>query len=293
MKRILTDKETGSSGFGSTMLKKGTKCLQEYAYAKYGLSSWEGTDPMNWGSGMHYVLAHHNLRKQAAQRGEDPETWEAPIEALRRGIAAGYVPALTDAQIAGIVTSYEKNWTSSTSPKGARIVAAEHVYQLDFGLLDMPGHPDHGQPIVYAPRVDLVDFEEKRGELWFTDYKSASSPSARTVEAYRIDWQFILMERIRQVHYPGHPGGVRLRVIESVHPYSADIYNVTPTRHLLDRVDRRYVDFRHTVARLELETLRGERTAWDWPAATQETVCVGGRYGTCKCYDLCYRGPKR
>lgn len=293
MKRILTDTETGSSGIGSSMLKRAAKCPQEYAYAKYGLSTWDGTDPMNWGTGMHYVLAHHNLRKRNAQTGQDPEEWEEPLEALRRGIAAGYVPALSAEQVAGIAESYTKNWGSSTSTRGRRILAAEHVFAIDYGPLDLPGHPDHGEPIVYAPRTDLADFAEARGEVWFTDYKSASSPSKRTVEAYRIDWQFVMLERIRQLHYPGRPGGVMLHIIESVPPYGTELHNVTPTRHLLDRVDRRYVELRIRIAQLELETLRGDRTAYEWPTATQETVCVGGRYGTCKAYDLCYRGPKR
>lgn len=280
--------EVGPSEYGSSRLKAAAKCLQLYAHRKYRTAGTDSRNVLTLGAGVHYATAHHYLRMQQRQRGQDI-TWEEPVRAVRRASVLGIIPAMAPEQLDLVERIYTKNWNPN-QVRGPEVLAVEAVLPIEFGPLNCPGHPDHGKPIRYDSRLDLVTARDNK--VFITDSKTASSPSRVTFDGYRIDWQFIMMAVLGIAHYGKNFGGIYVQILRTTEPYDVQLEPIHVSPHVLQRAPQRYVELAHTVARLELETLREERTPFDWPAAYGETTCVG-RYGACDYYELCFRGPAR
>lgn len=295
--KILGKDQTGPAQYGSSGVKAFTKCPQLYAYNKFVWKEDKGESEgaLALGSAMHFALAHHYLRVRERQLGNDPDTWYPAIQAVELGLLEGVLDPISPEQLQTVRDIYRMRFNPDQRG-GGKVLYVEESLDLDMGELDMPGHPDHGKPILYNPRLDLVQdspVEAPKGKdkmVWLTDHKTASSPSGKTINGYKIDRQFQLMHLIGTTYFGENFGGVFLNLIQTVPPYSIEKVPIPSSPFLQAREQRRYIEMFHYRARLELETLRGERSPFDWPNAEQETACIG-RYGECAGYRLCWAGP--
>jgi hypothetical protein len=168
------------------------------------------------------------------------------------------------------------------------IVGVEEVWSADVGDLDCPGHPEHGQPIRFAPRVDLVT-RDPAGRVWFWDHKTTSALRGDTVSGYSLHGQFLGMRHLGRAYFGEDFGGVVLNMLQTTPPpkFSRPPLEAAPFAD--SQFPTTIVDARHRMAKLEVETRSGVRQACEWPKSLTENSCVG-RYGKCAAFDFCSWG---
>lgn len=163
--------------------------------------------------------------------------------------------------------------------------------------LDAPGHPKHGLPIEGTRRADAVfldPWQGMRGAI--VDHKSTSSVDpGRAVEGFKADlgfgmfWHMGRQAFTPEAKYLGGEGfsGVYVNLIGKREPYRIARAKVPLTTYRNQVLPRALWDTAHEIARLDLETMSGERTLFEWPMAQSETVC-SGRYGLCGGHGICF-----
>jgi len=174
--------------------------------------------------------------------------------------------------------------------------------EVDPCLLEMPGHPEHGRPILSTKRLDAVLERRRDGtmcpEVW--DHKNLMRIEPKKAgTAYRVDlsfnvyrifgeqvWGSTAFDRASVVFHavqkrPGKKGGAR----------QFERLSVPPAPEVIRRLPGRIMDAEHRLALLQLETLRGDRILDDWDAAinADQSPC-SGRYGECRAQGICCEG---
>lgn len=277
------------SKHGSSELKS-SFCEQLYVYKKAGLvGDGPGNTGRARGTAMHLVMAHHWKRIQAIQEGRDPDEWYPPLEALQVARGRGVV-VITDEVSVQVAEMYARNFRSD-DPRAPRVLHVEESLPIDCGVLDCPGHPDHGQPIIYESVMDLVvhGVGKDAGSIYLDDYKNHARVTPRERDGYQLDWQFVMMALTGSTYFGDAFRFPRVRLFD----YDKQAHTVEPihvTRHLVSRATARYARRRHRLAQLDLELAAGA-DPYAVDAALTETAC-SHRYGLCDGYQLCHKGPK-
>lgn len=238
------------------------------------------------GQAVHQAEAQHYLRLRERQQGRDPEAWMEPIQAVKVAQARGIIAPLDREQQAKI----EPIYLSGHNPnqvKGPEPILVEEVMTVELGDLDCPGHPEHGMPITYAPRVDLVLQDGKWIDV--DDHKTAARPSRTTIEAYSNHFQFIMLAVLGRLYYGDAFRTVKLHLIETDGSFRHEWIDLGITEFQQRAMIQNFYDVAHYKAKLELEVLKGQRDPLMLPRATNEEVCQG-RYSKCRMFDICRRG---
>lgn len=281
----------GPSEFGWSPYAAFLHCPQLYAY-KYmrkqpevsGKRDGGGSEAQARGRAVHLVLAHYYRQLQAQQMGEDPDQWYSPEEAAHMGRDVGEY-SFNHVDNAIHTYNHYKAWWGN---EGHTVIAVEEVWKAELGTLDAPGHPKHGTPIYYAPRVDLVT-RDMAGKVWFWDHKTTSVMKGESVAGYSLHGQFIGMRHLGRAFFGEDFGGVILNFIQTTPPPKFSRPSLDAAPFADSQFPQTLLDARNRMARLEVETLRGERDPACWPKSLNETSCVG-RYGRCAAFDFCSWG---
>jgi len=151
-------------------------------------------------------------------------------------------------------------------------------------MLDVPGHPDHGNMILLTRRMDMST-RDRAGKAYVWDHKhQAQVRPGRSVDAYSIDGGFASFRIMgRQLYSPSF-GGVTLNLIQTTKPWRVARPMVPPTPHRDQHFAKMLWRAEHHLARLDLT-----EDYWEWPKVQHETACVG-RYGACAGIKLCFYG---
>lgn len=283
----------GPSGFGWSPHGAFLHCPSEYAYKyvrKGAPSASEarvvggGSEAQARGRAVHLVLAHHYRRLQAEQMGDDPNKWLDPYAAADAGARAGEY-GMDHVPMACKMLDYYRAWWGEEKHT---VIAVEEVWKAELGLLDVPGHPKHGEPIFYAPRVDLVT-RDASGGVWFWDHKTTSVMKGDSVSGYSVHGQFIGMKHLGRAFFGADFKGVILNFIQTTPPPKFARPPLEAAPHADAQWPRNILRVRHEMAKLEAETWAGRLRADEWPKSLTETSCVG-RYGKCSAFDWCSWG---
>lgn len=169
--------------------------------------------------------------------------------------------------------------------------------------LDCPGHPRHGQSIRITRKLDLI-WQSSWGDVFVYDHKFVSHVNRASAEhAYESDGGFrsqsilasqLLPARAGATDHGGpHSGfaGVFANLIGKFPPYKNEPVPIRRSAFREARFARNLFDVEHEVARLEMETQAGERDVSEWPAADEETTCIGRYAGGCSARRICLEGP--
>jgi len=282
----------GPSDFGWSPHGAFLHCPSLYAYKYMRSGSHQqdsrvvggGSEAQARGRAIHLVLAHHYRQLQAVQMGDDPNKWYDPYAAAEKGAEAGeYGPE--HIQMACKMLDYYRAWWGE---ERHTVIAVEEVWKAELGTLDVLGHPKHGDPIYYAPRVDLVT-RDAAGGVWFWDHKTTSVMKGDSVSGYSLHGQFIGMKHLGRAFFGDQFKGVILNFIQTTPPPKFARPSLEAAPHADNCFPATLIHARHEMARLELETQRGNLKPKDWPKSLNETSCVG-RYGKCSAFDWCSWG---
>jgi len=118
---------------------------------------------------MHVGLAHHYARMGARQGGvligsdevgggfrviQDERELLEPEEAMAEWCRRHPEGEQYRLQLSKVLRAYQAHYLYEE--KTIRVLEVEREHRAHIGTLDCPGHPRHGQPILYTARVDLV-----------------------------------------------------------------------------------------------------------------------------------------
>lgn len=238
--------------------------------------------PLEYGIGAHQVEAQHFARVKARQEGTDPDEWASPIGCLTQATAEGEVPYMPVEWHRAIEHQYLRMHNPEQA-RGPKVVFLERVCELEFGTLDCPGHPNHGKPLRYAPRVDLCEWAKG---YTLTDHKTTSDFGRHVIQGYSRSFQFLMMSLIGRVYYKSEFKGVNLHLIPKHDETHEHVIEKLPIKQaLVDRMPDLFVELAHRRARFQVELAQG-RDPMTLPRAINKEAC-DSRYGLCRQFDLC------
>jgi len=164
--------------------------------------------------------------------------------------------------------------------------------------LDNPDHPHHGHPIIVTRRDDMVSLDPYRQhKASIVDHKCLSNVEpGRAEDALRADVGFGLFWHLgeqafnTEARWMGSSSfsGVYVNMIGKRKPWRVAKAKVPKTRDRNRKLPRQIWDAAHDIARRDVETMRGERTLFEWPMACSDPGPCFGRYGRCGAYGLCF-----
>ena len=279
--------EGGPSGQGSSDWAPWFYCPFKAYARQHSLGGKDGSSALDLGSAIHQVEAHHYLRFQARQEGRDPDEWLPPLEAVPVAIARGILNPMPPSEIEKVGAIYLACHNPNQT-RGKKVVSVEEIMAIELGPLHCPGHPKHGEPIVYAPRGDLTE-EDENGGVWLSDHKTASRPAESTIAAYSNHMQFIMLAAIGQAYYGDRFKGVKCHLIKTTEPYGHDWVNIPITKFQVEAMLWNFQHVAHMRANFERDILQGNLNPLHLPRAVNEQVCRG-RYSRCSAFDLCRNG---
>lgn len=286
------------SGRGSSYWFSFMVCPQFHCYRHWlkvlgggdGLQVRWGSPAQNFGSCVHQGQAQAWLKIQSYQQGRDPKDWMEPEEAIRYAMAEGALGPLDQSEWdrLGFVLDHSLPQGLDGHPW---VLAVEQVASWQFGMLNLPGHPEHGQPLVYEPRQDLV-LADAAGRVYVVDHKTtgASKPGT-TSKSYSMSGQFLAARAAGRERFGAHYGGVMLNLIPTRPPWGGAMKVLDAAPAAERRVQQRMVEAAHYKAELERATILGQLDPWAWPAVMDEKVCIH-KYGECEALELCRWGRK-
>lgn len=197
-----------------------------------------------------------------------------------------------------------------------RVVAVEVEHETILGMLDMPGHHQHGEILVYTARTDMVLMDEN-GRITIPDTKTSGSVSANATKYYSRHGQFFGLELVGKSTYGDRFDGARLNMVQTdggrferpalkPRPWAIGNYRdrLVRAEHAIAAMELRtkeYWDERRSVSLAdghgyqlgddeEAFAAKADLTAYTWPAADHELTCFS-RYGLCEFASICDWGP--
>lgn len=344
---ILVDPHQSRRGF--SRIGAFGRCPQLYAHRRFntmGLRSL-GTKATNKGTLIGLGIGHWYARVGAWQGGialDDSVVREAGLtpEQLAAGVQPSSIPyavVVTDPALileplaameaactdrpelsqfldmsAHAVARYVEHYQREMDTM--RIVAVEVEHETVLGVLDCPGHHEHGKNLIYTARVDFV-LMDQNGRITIPDTKTSGAVSSAQAKYYSRHGQFFGLELVGRSTYGDRFDGARLNMVQTdggrferpalkPRPWAIGNYR--------DRLLRR----EHEIAALEIRTAeywterRGlafaesgstalseeqerlaataDLTSYTWDAADHELTCFS-RYGLCEFAGSCDWGP--
>jgi hypothetical protein len=275
---------TGPSERGAHRLESMLKCPQLYAYS-YLLARQRGdgavveafgaSEPLVRGTMLHVGLAHHYARIRAAQRGENPEEFYEPHDAIEAAIdtmnrAEQRTAEGLRARVHGVIDKYVAHYGEERQ----EIVEVEQPVEATIG-----GHR-------VTQRWDLVT-KDLAGRYWITDHKGAAKIESKTFRRYTLSIQFLVMHTIGALTFREKFGGIRINVVSfegAPERYRFARASPEPAPFALSRLPRTIADAEGLIKFYE------NFDPWEYTRVFSEQVCLGP-YGPCPGMELCRWGP--
>ncbi|MFA6134010.1 MAG: PD-(D/E)XK nuclease family protein [Phycisphaerae bacterium] len=278
----------GPSGNGWSNWGPFALCPQLYSYLHVlKVIRVEGV-ALDFGGALHQQLAQWGQRCIEEDAGRDPDAYYPPgQDAYQVAIQTGGHRRLTR-DMEDLLWRLVAAVVPKQRTRGWKILDVEAIYPVQVGE-----YPD-GSPIIYAPRLDIVQ-ESAHGVVWFDDYKTTGRPPGKAMlETYAMDGQFLGMGLIGRAYFGERFAGVRIHWIRK-DDCSHWVEPVPIPRKLADRWGD-VLAYQGT-RRWELEqaTAAGELSPWEWPATGHFDTChrrYGEDGGRCAGMELCCWGPK-
>lgn len=281
--KILID--TGPSDRGWHRIEAANRCLQYYAFRyEIRLSELGAAIPLVRGTIGHIGLAHYYGRIMAIQRGQDPDIYFDPLEAidekLRRWERESQTVYAVALALRDDVRKAIVAYMSEYAAERFRIWAVEHVVGMHFG---------RGRHRM-TQRFDLVVIDDHEN-FWIWDHKFVSSTQAKTVRRYTLSGQFLEMVHQGVNQFGPKLAGIRINLVgigkeknETVITFKRASPEPAPwaLREFPAHVDE---GERRIAAQKEAGT-----PLWEYPKALSELVCEGP-YGSCEAKEACRTGP--
>ena len=284
----MTDKlliDTGPSDRGIHRQETFRRCPFLFA-AKYKLRLGHlmgNREALIRGTMGHIGLAHYYARKQAEQRGTDPEVFFAPMDAIaekvrrlpdQEGAAAAEIARrwLTPVQVA--IEAY-MTWYAQ---ENLEVLHVEHPVEMQFGPT-----PDTRM----TQRFDLV-VRDSSQRVWVWDHKCVGRIDRKSTARYTLCGQFLEMVWQARNIWGDDFGGLRINVVQVSNPPDPKFHRVSPDPAPAALADfpQSVVDTEGLIAQLE----RARPDPWMWgPRAYSEVVCMTP-YGPCDAQELCRWG---
>jgi len=234
--------------------------------------STRGVGPLEKGTMGHVGLAHYYRRRLAQQRGENPDEFLPPIEAvitIARKNTAGWESWVPHTQRA--ITNYMAHWRGEL--KSIEIVSVEAT-----GYLDGVGRK-------HTRSRDLIF---KSGDRYYIeDHKFVGRITRQTMMRYSLSGQFLDLTLMGRQTWGPQFGGVLINLITWGEETTFQREVVPPAEFALaqrlDLLQAAYAE-RDRLLALKLDP-------WRWPKRLHELVCQTP-YGLCDAYDACRHGPE-
>lgn len=287
---------SGESDRGWHRLQSAAECLQKYAWS-YEAGHKTGMIPI--GTLVHVALGTWYARERQKQRGEDPDFFVEPMDAVRiimrrdgvdeqyfpivqsayEAYVKEFAPTLTLYEVVGVEDLVEGNLLDMLRPDESEEdrKALERASEFDKSLFRITGH------------VDLVLRKKSTGGLLGIDFKTTSVASlSKHPQYYSMSGQLLNYQYLIESKY-GEP--VEMFLLDLIRhsgrgctPLAKRI--PVPARPALrEQYVRRAIDIEISIQRVKQEG----RPIGEWPKAMSELVCYH-RYGPCPFMDRCRYG---
>jgi hypothetical protein len=263
---------TGPSPRGWHRLQQAAECLQKYAWQYEAPKTGEvkPTSPaLAKGSLIHLALAQHYARIQAVQRGEDPESWCEPAEAVRLIAQLEGTEAYADVSVAAY-ESYIAHYPDDAAEM--KILGIEELVSTKIA----------GKYLLTG-RLDLA-YEDLGGRIWVMDHKTTGYLKSAHKQFYTISGQLLGYSHMAREKYGEKYAGLKVNLIQHGKPKFERI-TLPRSPNLESRFEGIVVDIEESVERIQASG----RDFDDWPKAINELTCYH-RYGACKFIDQCRWG---
>ena len=319
--KVLLD--TGPSERGWSYWGDAFRCMHLFALKRLGGYSDVG-DPLIRGSLGHVGLAHFYARWMAKQNREDPDIFYEPEEALwqwslrhpegqphlqrmnecvRRYIAKYPEPPGrilgVEHPLCGVVGYLEDGRFGLWALPVGEIVRLSWRYGdpwpraavgqlVSPATVNMPGAPQHGEPIIVTKRFDLT-IADKAGRIYVWDHKcTASDVSSARERKYRMDGQFAVTRILASQVYGERFAQATLNLVQTEEPWKVVRPTIQPTPWRDALFPRMVLKKAHDIA----QATRDEPNPHFWEMAQHELACWH-RYGACPFLEtpLCSHGP--
>ena len=264
---------TGPSLSGWHRLQNVLECPQKYSY-RYNLGI-EASIPavaLMRGSLAHLGLAHHYLRKQLEDNGEDKDQWLNPYDAMRlqSDNEPEYKEVLTDIEDA--VEAYQRHW-KVIDQKWKVLEVEKQAYSAI---------PDKNKVHLLTGRFDMV-LENENGDVYIVDHKTTSRLTNNHEKYYSMSGQLLGYEYMARHIYGDRLKGVMLNLIQIRPPYKFKRLILHPRPNLSAQFEQTVIDAENLIS------LYSTRDPMHYPKAMNELTCFH-RYGACDYIDLCKFG---
>lgn len=288
--------DTGPSSAGWHSLAEAGLCLQKWAGRHLLGLSGPPRDYLTRGTMLHAGIGAHYLRQWAIQKGQDPEQFWDPQEAVRvqaHALEDRLVEAGADHEAASLVHPVQQAVWAYVHHYAARDLDRYEILGVE---LEMTARiADEQAPLGYWPfsrGVDLVVFDRLKQAVVLFDHKGRGGRSARIESMYEHDltmaalWKFgAQYERF---------GGVVLNYVTvpkvgkrdvTVHMERVEAKRAPWLERQIGPTIKHYRRLVHTYMGAD---------PWDWPKAQIGAgACVDVFGERCFMLDYCRFGPPR
>ena len=272
----MTDKillDSGPSARGWHRIEAWLRCKLFFALRYLVLTEGADAEALVRGSLVHVGCAHRTARRRAIQRGEDPNVYYQPDEAIAL-VAPKF--GSTGLRLADKCLQLVQGYIARYDQDRYEILQVEEQVEMTLG----------GQHY-FTQRYDWTG-RDPAGKVWIFDIKTCSAITKALSFAYSLSGQFLIAQAYGQAKYGRDFGGVRLDFVQHTPPYKLERNNPMPAPFGVSRI----VD---TICRAEEEIARYEAEGVEplkYPGSFNEHACFT-RYGTCPYFTLCQFGIDR
>lgn len=268
MKKILLD--TGASQRGWSFYESFLRCPQLGAW-KYlhngGVARSEvpNSEPLQRGSLLHLMLAHHYAREIATAKGQDPDLYWTPHAAIEVLFDRGFDESYRH-DCSTIFDAYLKHWVDDRWEP----LYVEREIKLRFGAS------------LYTMRLDFVVRDRYTKKIHFVDHKSSSKVDPSNITRYGLSGQFLGATWAGMKLYGDDFGGVIINMLPS-----RSYGKLKFLRLALPAAPAALQAFPKSIEHVDRILKRYESTPHDaWPRVFSEHTCVTS-YGVCDFYAQC------
>jgi len=269
--------DAGPSEAGWHRLQTVLKCPRLYALP----TDWNKPALVK-GSLIHIGLAHHYKRLQLEQRGQDPDEFYLPTEA---------VGALALKEYTATGSELWMEWAESAQEVVARYISFWRAEQwkivgVEKELRAMVLDPSTGKKFLYTQRADLI-VQDRGGLVHIFDHKSTARIGKRPESKYELSGQMLGYKVFGRELFGQKFAGVTLNMIQFPNRPEDGIQF---SRHNQPETPLAIKTFKPTLIHAEniINTYKG-RPPMEWPAAYHETACRT-QYGACPNVSICKWG---
>lgn len=288
MEKILFN--SGMSPRSLDPLATAALCMQKYAYEHVLKLPRPKTVPLVRGSLVHTGVAHINARKRAKLKGEDPEAYYDPLEAMTivsREREFGKLGAELYPMAALAMQAYEENYRGDEAVE--TMVEIERSFDVTIKL-------PSGEMYEYTQRPDSIPLVKRNGKYLIRDTKTSSQALGGTsvVSQYSTALKMLSYRFIGPILFAEKFGGVEIDLVMVRKKARTQQIEVDFKRAMLPDAPFMVTKFPQIVQdlRQRISQLNGEnRDPLLWPPSANEVVCQH-KYGECDFLYNCQWGSR-